>query len=358
MKLQKHKIFSTEKFFIILLIYLTIQAILKSFYSGVEYDDAEQFLLYQDGLKWIYSNAQPPLYNWLQYLFFKIFGLNIFALSLLKHILLFLIFYFSYKVLIELNISKTISILGSSLMFLLPQISWGCELKLSHSVLLLLLSILTIYYLFKLQKDNSLLNYTLIGIIVAFGILSKYSYLLFIVSIFIAIIIDKNSRDIILNRKFILTLFIITIIILPHFFYVYLYFDDIFLKITNKVHQNHTLLFSIKSLTLAILAFLGPLSLVIIWLLKKCKIENKNPNIKFLLLILIINIILIVTLTIFGIFDTFKERWLLPYLFLVPIILVGYVNKECLLKVSKKILNIVYFFMFIMILIFNARFYC
>ena len=346
---------SYRHFFAILFIYYVFQTIIKSFYGGVEFDDAEQFLLYQGGMKWIYTNAQPPLYNWLQYLFFKLFDCNILALSMLKHILLFLIFIYTYKLLIVLNVQKNDAVVGSALMFLLPQVSWGCELKLSHSVLLLFVSILTIYNIIKLYYDKSKVNYITFGIIVALGILSKYSYLLLLLSILLSLLIFKDSRKILFNRKIFISILILTILILPHFLEVYAHFNSVATSIYSKVHKSHTIWYAFKSLILAILAFLGPLLLIIVWFAKSCKFKFRDKLFELLTLIVIVNLLLIITSTFVGLFDNFKERWFLPYLFLVPIILIGVVDNQCIKDKKIKIFKIVYFFMALLLLMFLTR---
>src|SRR3989338_3923217 len=85
-----------KKFIFLVLVYFTLQIIVRTFISGsLEFDEAEQVLFSQQ-LSLGYG-PQPPLYEWLQKLFFSVFGLNVFSLSLFKNILFVIIYSFLFK---------------------------------------------------------------------------------------------------------------------------------------------------------------------------------------------------------------------------------------------------------------------
>ena len=65
-----------------LLLYFSLQMVMRLFTSqSAELDEAEQLLWTQD-LRWGYG-PQPPLYSWLQWVLFEVFGVSILALALL-----------------------------------------------------------------------------------------------------------------------------------------------------------------------------------------------------------------------------------------------------------------------------------
>src|ERR1700749_157064 len=87
--------FSARKIFGLLLIYFTLQIILRvCISSSLDLDESEQLVLTQK-LSWGYG-SQPPLYTWIQFGFFRMFGISVFGLSFLKNILLFCTYLFTY----------------------------------------------------------------------------------------------------------------------------------------------------------------------------------------------------------------------------------------------------------------------
>src|SRR3989338_934452 len=85
-----------KKFIFLVFAYFTLQVTVRTFISGsLEFDEAEQVLFSQQ-LSLGYG-PQPPLYEWLQKIFFTVFGLNVFSLSLFKNILFVTIYIFLFK---------------------------------------------------------------------------------------------------------------------------------------------------------------------------------------------------------------------------------------------------------------------
>ena len=337
-----------KKFFLILGLYYILQIIIKINYGGVEYDDAEQFILSQH-ISLYYTNAQPPLYNWIQYIFFKIFGLNIFALALFKHILLFMIFYSYYILARELNLSKNRSILASSLLFLLPQISWGAEFKLTHSVLLLLVSIWTMIYILKLIKNPSYKNAIIFGIIMALGILSKYSYILLLLAIFIVLILDY--KELIFSRYILLSIIVSAILVMPHLIAFISHIDEVVNSIMSKTDKNLGIIHGFISLIKSTFAFMAPIFIIFgVMFLKDRYIFNKI-DFNFLEKIVLIIFVLIAFFILAGVFDDFKERWFLPYLFVTPLIFVIRI-KSIKLDIFSYIIT---FVMVLLLVIFTTR---
>ncbi len=318
-----------KNFFLVLFIYYTLHIAIKVSAGGVEYDDAEQFLLYQN-ISLIYDNAQPPLYNWLQYIFFKLFGLNIFAASLLKHLILYSIFIISYLLARELNLSRLNSLIATSALLLLPQVVWGLELKLTHSALLLLISALTFLLLLKFLKSPNNLKAFALGTIIALGFLSKYSYLLLVLSLFIATLLDKNYRKILLSKYILIISLSALAVSLVHIIPLLLNFSHISNEISAKINKNLGQIHGFISLFKATFAFLLPLLLIYVVVLLKLKPKYISISREIKLLIKSVAVIYTITITLIsiGVFDDFKERWLLPYLFTLPTILIAILPKK------------------------------
>src|SRR5690606_3921831 len=88
--------------------------------------------------------TQPPLYSWLQWILFQVFGLNLFALSALKNLLLFST-YASLFFLARPLIGNGPAMAASASLLLFPQIAWESQRDLTHSVLLTALACATLW---------------------------------------------------------------------------------------------------------------------------------------------------------------------------------------------------------------------
>src|SRR5438552_3051688 len=89
--------FSTRSAFLALLalftgIYLILTFLISPSFSG----DHADLLIFSQRLAWGY-NHQPPLYSWLAWVFFRTFGLNHFALALLKALILGVVYLTLYQ---------------------------------------------------------------------------------------------------------------------------------------------------------------------------------------------------------------------------------------------------------------------
>ena len=338
--MERYSNFFYKYLFVVVLIYYILHIIIKISSGGVEYDDAEQFLLYQN-LSLYYTNAQPPLYNWLQYLFFKIFGLNIFAVAIFKHLILFLVFVLFYLLGRELKLSKIESLISTSLLFLLPQISWGVEFKLTHSVLLLMFSVLTYLLLLKYLKAPNLIHSTLLGVSIGLSILSKYSSILLILSITVAALLDNEYRRVVLSKKTLIVIVSSSVVVLPHIVPALYHYSEIVNAISQKTDKNLGIIHGLISLFKAFMAFLAPLFVFGATIFYKIGVIKgfRNRESKLIVTSIIVTFIIISIAIFVGVFDDFKERWFLPYLSITPLVIFAKIfpNKEYCYKKSASI---------------------
>ena len=171
----------------------------------LQVDDREQIFIAQE-LQFGYNLPQPPLYSWLSFLFFEIFGVNHISLLTLKYILIFLTFTFIFKTSEIIFNKNSISVSISTLSFLLlPSFFWHMHQGFTHTILLGLGIAMSIHYLFRLSLDKSLTNYLLFGFSLSVGILGKYSFIIFIFLILLTGISIKEFREILRNKFFFYT---------------------------------------------------------------------------------------------------------------------------------------------------------
>ena len=349
-----------NNFLFILFLYFFIHLLIRVFISpNVGLDEAEQILLTQS-FAWGY-NSQPPLYTWIQYVYFELFGTNIFALSLLKNTLLFLTYIFVYKSAKLATKDSTLALIATASLILLPQISWESQRALTHSVLLTSISSMIIYVVFKIKYTVEKIHigyYFLLGLLISIGMLTKYSFSIFIFAVLIASLLDAKLRSVILKKELLITLSIIAVLLAPHV----LWFIDNLTVVTSSTigklspnKETFSFVIGIIDLFKAILAFLAPLLIVSILIFRRSLTNSGNT---FLFHFFIIVLITLILFTIITGSTNFKDRWMQPYFFLMVIYIASKINIENLKQMHIALyFKIVYLFMFLIITVLIVRVY-
>ena len=166
-------------------------------------DEGEQVLLTQ-ALAWGYG-SQPPLYTWLASGFFAVFGEGVFALTLLKNILLagtFLLTYASARIVTG---DRLVAAVAAATLFLVPQISWESQRALTHTVLVIFTVALLTFALLLVQRRGRMEHYALFGLALAAGTLSKFNFLPIAAAKLLAAFILPWSRPRMINPRILLT---------------------------------------------------------------------------------------------------------------------------------------------------------
>lgn len=355
---MKNNYFYIKNFLYILFIYFFLHLLIRVMISpNVGLDEAEQLLLTQN-ISWGY-NAQPPLYTWIQYVYFELFGTDIFALSLFKNTLLFLTYVFIYKSTKIVTNNSTLAMISAASLILIPQISWESQRALTHSVLLTSISSIVIYVILKIKysEDNvPIYYYFLLGILISLGMLAKYNFSFFIFAVFITSLLDQKLRSVLLKKELFITISITVLLLLPHLLWLLDHMTVVTSSTLKKLNSNngtYASFIGIASIVKAIFAFLGPLLIVSIFLLRKSLTQKGN---RFLFHFFIIVSIILLFFMLVTDSTYFKDRWLQPYFFLMSIYIASKINIETLKKQNLVLyFKIIYFFMFMIIVLLIAR---
>lgn len=322
-----------KRLFIGLFAYFSIHVLIRVLVSdSLELDEAEQVLLSQ----WLLPGyaSQPPLYTWLQILFFKIFGLNVVALSLLKNGLLFLTFCFVYLSAKQLLKDTRLAILATLSLLLIPEISWESHRDLTHSVLVVTMSAASLYVTVRLLETRASLYYWLLGLIAGLGVLAKYNYVAFVLTLLFAVLTTPAGRAAMFDRRICISLTLMLLTDLPHLVWVASNSDVVTsamdpLKIAKEPH----LLKVIGDLSLRVIKFLTPLWMVYLILFPAGFApahRNRPPRPVILPLqrYLMIFFGMMLAMVVFLKATSFKERWMLPVLFVFPIYFSARLNPQ------------------------------
>lgn len=181
--------------------YFCVQTAIRiSISSSVRIDEAQQFVVGQ-WLAWGYD-AQPPLYNWLQYGVFEIFGTSVASLAILKNALLFLVYLAYHGLARQLLVDKKLAALATLSLLTMPQMFWQAQRDLTHTVGTLLAIILFIHFVVKTIRRPTFASYAMIGLWAGLGMLTKYNFSLIIVSVFAAVLFHPDGLKRLLDRRF------------------------------------------------------------------------------------------------------------------------------------------------------------
>lgn len=295
--------------------------------DALEYDEAEILFYFQQPLAFGY-NSQPPLYNWLQIGLFRVFGLNVFSLALLKNSLIFLFYFVLYKFAHRILKSEPAAVLSTASLFLIYNFSWLLHKDLTHSVLLLVLCAASFYNFYAIFSQPQKKYYLWLGLVMGLGILAKYNYIVFILALFLSGLSIAEYRKSILCRKMILSLLLCVAIVGPHLAWAIANVKRVTLDVVDFNIAGSGVVIPFKGLSLVFsetLIFLLPLLVFYAIFFpqgfkKSYDDASDDQNVKrWLERFFLFSALLILVCVIASRVQHIKIRWLHPFLFLVPL---------------------------------------
>lgn len=312
------------KWFLIgIAIYFMLQVVIRSTGSIVlELDEAEQVVHAQ---WWMAGySGQPPLYAWLQAAMFQLLGVNLWALSLVKNVLLFATYLFVFLSARKLLNNELQAVLVALSLFLFPQISWESQRDLTHSVLVTAMAAGSFYVVLRWLDQPNLGNYLLVGLMFGLGLLSKYNYVVFASVIILLLISYAPGRAVLFRPKILFSIAIAFIVIAPHGWW-FLQSQELSTQTLDKLAHGGGLypFTGFVNMLLAVLGFLAPwlivmaivfrISFVRAWV---AFISHHFPLQRYVWFVFLLLVLLVL-----GGISGFKDRWMLPLLFLFPLVI-------------------------------------
>jgi 4-amino-4-deoxy-L-arabinose transferase-like glycosyltransferase len=177
-------------------------------------DDAREAVLAQS-LRWGYQARQPPLYNWLAWVAFRLIGPGLVALTLLKYLLLVLAFWLVYVTARRIVGDPRLATLGTFALLLLLPIGWTVHEALTHSVVVLATCAGTVYALVRIADEPSPLAYAGLGLAVGLGLLSKFTFVPFLAALGLAALTVERYRLRVLTPRILIAIVVAALLILP-----------------------------------------------------------------------------------------------------------------------------------------------
>ena len=329
---------------ILLTAYLVVHVFIRLFFSQtLQVDDAEQIRLSQELLLG-YPIPQPPLYSWFSWSMFQIFGTGLFALTLLKYILITLTFWVTWLVSGQLFQHLQTRYISTFSYLLMPSFAWHMHQGFTHTIMLGFGIILSLHALLSVKDSPSTKNYIYLGLAFGIGLMGKYSFLLFMVPILISALSINSYRKTILSPKILLAIGVFVLMIGPHAYWLSQHHQEIFSSIDQKlqVTNDNALIDRFKSawqFSTAAIAFVVPFALVFLinsWrrLFNADKQLTKQANVLLLNRFYWVIIISVIVLALFVSMPHFKVRWFHPLMMIFPLWMMIRIERQELLSKS------------------------
>jgi 4-amino-4-deoxy-L-arabinose transferase-like glycosyltransferase len=321
-------------FLLVLAAYFLLQVVLRvSSPAMLDLDESESILRSQH-LQPGYG-SQPPLYFWLQWLMFSIFGINILALSVQKNLLLFctyLAMFYTARTLI--GIGGAIIVAASLVLF--PQIGWESQRDLTHSVLMTCIAALALWCYVGLLRHPGNMRYALFGLLIGLGLQSKYNFALFALGLVAASLLVREHRQAVWNRKVWIALAMLVLALAPHGLWLLDHLDLAIHSTRGKMHGQDAGYASnvargLGSMVSATFLFVTPLWIVYGWIYWRYRDRRRDrrrdqmratldrPVARFFLWFYLAAFACITALVLSGEVTKIKDRWMQPILFLLPL---------------------------------------
>ncbi len=312
----------------ILLAYFIAYLIIRiSFGGSLERDEAEAVYLTQQ-LQFGYG-TQPPLYAWLQWLTFSLFGLNRFSLTALKCLILIGIYISLYRIGRPLLGVRAALAATASLVFFL-QIGWESLRDLTHSVLLTSIACATLWCYFALLREQKAERYALLGLLVGLGLQTKYNFALFLTGLVCTSLLLKEHRSALWNKKIMIAVTIAVIVFLPHGLWLLQHIEEASAGTLRKMAEGagdasylKNVATGLAGILFAPIAFAVVPAIVYAATLWRAGVRPKaflgSAQSRFFLYLYGSSFVLLIAIVLTGEVGKIKDRWMMPLLVSLPI---------------------------------------
>jgi len=312
-------------------------------------DETEQ-LIFTQAFQWGYG-PQPPLYTWLQILFFKCFGPSLLGLSLFKNLLLFAIYAFTFATARRVTRNNVTAAIATAALILIPQIGWESQRDLTHSVLATAVTAATVFLFLKFTASRNTRYYFVLGACFAAGMLSNYNFALIIAGLCIAALLVREYRALVLTPRFFLTLITATLLLLPHIIWAATHPEMAFatmhkMRIAAEPSWFSIIAAPIVRLPLTLLTHTGSLFLifaVLCWrqLLPFPREVMARPEVRFIgwLIATVPLLVLVFMMVVHA--TAFKGRWLQPLYILLPVLLAALITPRLNRPTARRLFGAV-----------------
>ena len=290
---------------------------------SLKWDEAEQ-MLWSQHLALGYG-SQPPLYTWLQWAANAVLGPSVLSLSVLKHAALALTYVFMWGAAREL-LGPRGAWWASASMLLLPPLGWYSVRDQTHSVLVTAMTCASWWLLIRLVKRPRPLDFALLGLVFALGMLSKYSFAMVAGTMVLAALTVPEARRALLSRGWWWTPLVATLILLPHATWLATHLQEATTETLNKmqIQPDASMGKGLLSLLTVLLGVALLWVLAALWAFRSAWWQHPlAPAAPWLTLVFkryfALILLTLLGMVLLGDVSNFRERWILPLLCSLPL---------------------------------------
>lgn len=340
---------ASHRFLSWLCLYVAIHCLVRlAMGNTLELDESEQVVLGQ-ALALGYT-TQPPLYTWLQWGLFQIFGHGVLALVVLKSGLIFSIYFFVWQIARHAIVSQRLALLAAFTLLLIPSVSWESLRDLTHSVLATALAAAAFYMAIRVYETGSAISYAWLGALLAGGMLAKYSFAVFTLSLLLAVISLSDWRRMLFDRRIWLTLTVGLVLFLPHLIWSVGHLDEIRAFVNEQVSNGAEATYYegvlvgfgslLKSVAEFILLLVLVVSVVFPQMYRRITQKDRSCRAVYLLLERFLLAAFLVCLGLIFVMGAseFQSRWFQPLLILLPVYLLARVDGQSISDRRQQVL--------------------
>jgi len=256
----------------------------------------------------------------------------VFSLALLKNVLIALTYLFVYLAALRVMPAR-LALLASASMLLIPHIGWESHRDLTHSVLVTTMASATVLVAMRLVERPRPAWYLLLGLVAGLGMLSKYSYALFLAALALAVLATREARPVARSPWLLVTGLVALLVVAPHAWWLLDHWqmasDRTLAKMDARPGAWTGLVRGLGSLANAVAGTLVVFALAVAAVFgrdawrRAGATRPRGLQCRFWLNYLAALAVLLVAMVAFGGVTNVKGRWLQPLLCMAPLIWFG-----------------------------------
>ncbi len=204
---------------VVLAVYFLVQMMVRTLLGApANLDEAEQLAI-ADHFAFGYG-PHPPLFQWLQTAAFGILGVNFLAIAFVKNAILFGTWAMLALLGRKLTGSAMLAAIGSFGLLFSANFSWESQIDHTHTVSNTFLVVATTFVMFHLLQRQTRFAFVALALCVGLGLVAKYNYALFLLTILVVFVSDPKGRKLIATPAFLLAIVVGLAIAAPHYLYI------------------------------------------------------------------------------------------------------------------------------------------
>ncbi len=336
-------------FWLVLALYLVAHVLLRLWETPNIGKNEVQEAVAAQAWAWGYQPRNPPLHTWLLMGAYGVFGVGLLAHVVLKYILLGAALGFAFLCGRRILSNTNLAAFAALSITLLAPFAWTVHTASTHTLLMAVLILATLWAAMRLTTTGRLGDYAIFGLAIALGLLSKYSFPLFLGPLLVAMLCQRELRRALLNWRVALTLGLAAIMLAPHVIWMLTArFDFVeFLAEKQRSEVAQPYLVDVASglgnLALGALSFLAPFILLFPLIFRKAfaaPAGAPSPWARALLLLPILGLGLLAIDVLALRATQFEERYMTCALLVTPIALFAWLDRRAIETRSLRWLGI------------------